>query len=74
VKVPVLLVPKLTEPDGEVAPVAEVSVTAAEQVEDDPTIMGMVHATVVTVGCTVGGDIATGSQELFAMLLLASPE
>jgi hypothetical protein len=49
VKVPVLLVAKLTDPDGAVAPVAEVSVTVAVQFEDEPTIMGMIQATVVIV-------------------------
>jgi hypothetical protein len=48
-KVPELLVAKLTEPDGTVAPLAEMSVTVAVQLEVEPTVV-FAQTTVVLVG------------------------
>jgi hypothetical protein len=73
VKVPVLLVVKPTEPDGTVAPVAEVSVTVAVHVEVEPTVT-IVQTTVVLVEWTAGGDTVTGSHALLTPRLLESPE
>jgi hypothetical protein len=50
VKVPVLLVVKLTEPEGLVAPVAAVSDTLAEQRDVPPTTTGVAQLTTVLVG------------------------
>jgi hypothetical protein len=50
VKVPVLFVVKLTEPEGVVAPLVEVSVTVAEHREVPPTTTGVAQFTTVLVG------------------------
>jgi hypothetical protein len=50
VKVPVLLVVKLTEPEGAVAPLMEVSVTLAAQREVPPTAICAAQFTTVLVG------------------------
>jgi hypothetical protein len=50
VKVPVLFVVKVTEPEGVVAPLVEVSDTVAEQREVPPTTIGVAQLTSVLVG------------------------
>jgi hypothetical protein len=50
VNMPVLLVVKLTEPEGLVAPVAAVSDTLAEQRDVPPTTTGVAQLTTVLVG------------------------
>jgi hypothetical protein len=73
VKVPVELVAKLTVPVGVVG-LEEESATVAVQDEAVFTCKeDGEQTTAVVVECTGGGETVTGSQELFAPLLLESP-